>query len=183
VEVHGFSVEPETPTAADRATDLGRWYEERFHVIPRLTVAVADLDAVLAELTDAGIGYEPIEVEGDPDDDDVEPRGVRITGPAGATADLVQPVPPGYHDRRIGGFSDSVAGLDGPPTDELADAVLAAVADAWTRIDGLFEGVAHNKVLATMLLMSQRSRDSAVDSPLHWQQSAASSLLSGFVVR
>jgi hypothetical protein len=183
VEVHGYSVEPETPTEADRATELGRWYEERFGTIPRLTVTVPDLDAVLAELAQGGIASEPIEVDGDPDEDDVEPRGVRITGPAGATADLVQPVPPGYYDRRIGGFIDSAAGLDGPPTDELADAVLAVLADAWTRLDGLLEGVAHNKVLATMLLVSQRSREGGIDTPLHWQQSAASSLLSGFVGR
>jgi hypothetical protein len=109
---------------------------------------------------------------------------VRITGPAGATVDVVQPVPPGFYEDRIGGFIDSAADLDGPPTDQLADAVLDVVANAWSAIEGLLEGVAHNKVLATMLLMGQRSRaDEPIDSPLYWQQSAASTLLSGFVGR
>ena len=146
---------------------------------------MADLDPVLTELADAGVAFERIEVDGDPDeqDEDVEPRGVRVTGPAGATVDVVQPVPPGYYDRRIGGFIDSTVGLDGPPTDEVADAVLAVLAEAWDRIEGLLDGVAHNKVLATMLLVGQRSRAGDFDSPLRWQQSAASSLLSGFVGR
>ena len=181
MEVHGFEVEPQTATDADRATELGRWYAERFGVIPRLTVIVPELDAAIAELTAAGVSTEPIDVDGD--DEDVEARGVRMTGPGGATVDVVQPVPPGYYDERIGGFIDSAAGLDGPPTDELADAVLDVVAGAWAAIDALLEGVAHNKVLATMLLMGQRSRGSEVDSPTHWQQAAASSLLSGFVGR
>ena len=116
--------------------------------------------------------------------EDEDARAVRIIGPAGAVVDVVQPAPAGAYEERIGGFIASAADLDGPPTDELGAAVLAVVADAWQAIDRLLDGVAHNKVLATMLLVSQRSRETgAADSPAYWQQSAASTLLSGFVGR
>jgi hypothetical protein len=96
---------------------------------------------------------------------------------------VIQPAPAGAYEARIGGFIDSASDLAGPPTDELADRAIAVVADAWAAIDRLLEGVAHNKVLATMLLVSQRSREGGTDSPVFWQRSAASTLLSGFVGR
>jgi hypothetical protein len=185
VKILGFDVEPQTASAEDLATDLGRWYVDRFGVVPRLTVTVEDLDAAVAELVAAGVATTPIDVEvPEGEDEDVEPRGVRIVGPGGAIVDVVQPVPVGYYEDRIGGFIATATDLDGPPTQELPDRAVAIVAEAWDAIDRLLVGVAHNKVLATMLLVGQQQRaGDAIDSPGHWQRSAASSLLSGFVGR
>ena len=146
---------------------------------------VPDLDAATAELAAAGVACEPIDVDGIEGEEGVEARGVRITGPAGATLDVVQPAPPGFYEQRIGGFIDSAAGLEGPPTEDLARAIVAVMADAWAAIDRLFAGVAHNKVLATHLLLGQQAREHAppADSPDYWQRSAASTLPSGFVTR
>jgi hypothetical protein len=141
-------------------------------VVPRLIASVTDLDR-------AGVAATAIDLSAE----DEDARGVRITAPGGVTVDVIQPAPAGSYESRIGGFIAAAADLAGPPTDELGDAVIAVVAEAWASIDRLLDGVAHNKVLATMLLVSQRSRGGGTDSPAFWQRSAASTLLSGFVGR
>ncbi len=45
------------------------------------------------------------------------------------------------------------------------------------------EGKPHNKVLATQLLLGQRARGLQMGDPEQWPLSAATSLLSGIVVR
>jgi hypothetical protein len=171
-------VEARVPEADDLTTDVGRWYAERFGVVPRVTAFVSDLDAAVTELAVDGTGSTTLDL------DDEDARGVRLRGPSGVAVDVVQLAPAGTQEERIGGFIASAADLDGPPTEELADRTEAILAEAWDAIDRLLDGVAHNKVLATMLLVGQRARsDVATDSPEHWQRSAASSLLSGFVGR
>ena len=153
MELLGFEVEAQTPTEEDRATEVGRWLVDLFGVVPRLTAYVD------------------------------EAATARVTGPGGLTIDLVQPEPPELAERQITDFITSAADLAGPPTDELADEVLAIVAAAYDEIDRRLDGVAHNKVLATHLLLSQRSRQDPPDDPRFWQRSAASTLLSSFVGR
>jgi hypothetical protein len=47
----------------------------------------------------------------------------------------------------------------------------------------IMEGKAHNKVLATQLLLSQRARGLQPEDPEQWRLYAAARLLSGMVVR
>lgn len=179
MELLGFEVEAQAPDAADLAHDAGRWFADVFGVVPRLAAMVGDLDAAVAELAGKGIAADPTVVT---DDDEGLARAARLTGP-GVTIDLVQPVPPGHYEHRVSEFIDSAADLVGPPTDDLAAAVLAILADASAAIDARLDGVADNKVLAAQLLLSQQSRGDAPDSPVYWQRSAASTLLSWFVGR
>ena len=181
MDLFGFEVEAQPPAAADLEGEAGRWFAEALGVVPRLSVMVGDLDAAVEELANRGVAAEPITVG--EDDDEALARGVRLRGPAGITIVVIQPAPAGHYEARITGFIDSAADLEGPPTDELADAVVAIVADAWRAIDTRLHGVAHNKVLATHLLLSQQSRADAPDSPSYWQRSAASTLLSSFIGR
>ena len=51
------------------------------------------------------------------------------------------------------------------------------------RLLGLGDGMAHNKVLATQLLLGQRARELQHYDPEQWHLRAASTLLSGIVVR
>ena len=177
MDVLGFEVEAQTPAADDLALEAGRWFADLFGVVPRLTAYVTDLDAVVAGLAAQGAEARPL----DGGDDAV--RAARVTGPGGIAIDVVQPAPSGDHERAITEFIDSAAGLAGPPTDALADDVSRIVAAAWEAIDARLEGVAHNKVLATQLLLGQRARTDTPDSSAFWQRSAASTLLSGFVGR
>ena len=179
MDLFGFEVEAQTATAEDLATDAGRWYVDLFGVVPRLATYVEDLEAATTELAAKGIEIAPVE----PDDEEELARRVRVSGPAGLTVDVIQPTPAGHHESRITEFIDSAADLDGPPTDEVADAVEAIVADAWRAIEARLDGIAHNKVLATQLLVGQRSRSAAPDDPDYWRRSAASTLLSWFVGR
>ena len=50
-------------------------------------------------------------------------------------------------------------------------------------VEALMEGEAHNKVLATQLLLRQRARALGMDDPEQWPLHAASTLLSGLVIR
>ena len=184
MDLLGFEVEAQTPSADDLATDAGRWFADVFGVIPRLATYVEDLDAAVAELTAKGLATEPTATGDHDHDDDVAPaRAVRLVGPAGLTVDVVQPTPASHHERQITEFIATAADLAGPPTDEVAAAVEAIVAEAWQAIEARLDGVAHNKVLATHLLLGQRSRSDQPDSPAYWQRSAASTLLSWFVGR
>lgn len=175
MEIHGFEVEARSPASGGEATEFGRWCVATFGVVPALAVLVASMDEALASVP-----------------------GLRETAPAGGGAvrraetdaggvvlTFVEPEPPGTSEARIGEFIDAAAALEGASTDELAARVEAIVADAWDAIDETLAGVAHNKVLATMLLVGQRARAEGVptDSPTYWQRSAASTLLSGFVGR
>jgi hypothetical protein len=153
MELLGFEVEAQAVTAEDTATEAGRWFAATFGVIPRLAAYVADRDAE------------------------------RLVGPAGLTVDLIRPPSAEENESHISEFIDSAADLDGPPTDELADAVVAIVKAAYDAIDERLAGVAHNKVLAAFLLVGQRSRATPPDEPEYWQRSAASTLLSSFVGR
>lgn len=155
MELIGFEVEAQAATAEDRATEAGRWFVEQFGVVPRLTAYVTDL----------------------PRDTD------RITGPAGMAVDLVRPEPVEHHERQISEFIDSAADLAGPATEQLADDVLAIVAASSEAIGRLLDGVAHDKVLATHLLLSQQSRRDSPADAVYWQRSAASTLLSPFIGR
>jgi hypothetical protein len=177
MELFGFEVEVGAPTDADRATDAGRWFLDAFGVVPRLTALVGDLDAAVAELVARRIDAVPFETGEDAS------SAVRVAGPAGLAVDVVQPAPAGHYEEAIGSFISSAADLAGPPTDDLADAVNDIVAAAWREIERRLDGVAHNKVLATHLLLSQRSRGIDPRDEAYWQASAASTLLSGFVGR
>jgi hypothetical protein len=181
MDLSGFEVEAQLPSAADLATDAGRWFADVFGVVPRLATYVEDLDAALTELAAKGVGVAPVEAPAD--DDAGEVRAVRLQGPAGLTIDVVQPVPAGHHESRITELIESATDLEGPPTEDVADAIEQIVADAWEAIGARLEGVANNKVLATQLLVGQRSRAAAPDEPLFWQRSAASSLRSWYVGR
>lgn len=177
MEIHGFEVEAR---AADGSTEFGAWCGARFGgVEPVVSVLVASMDASLAALA-------PDVREVEREEDGEHGRLARLAGvPAGVAVELVEPAPPGSYEASIDEFVAGAADLEGPATDELADGVLAVLAESWSRVDALFEGVAHNKVLAVMLLLSQQARagDVTPDSPTYWQRSAASTLASGFVTR
>lgn len=174
MDVVGFEVEARSPAEGGEPTELGRWCAEHFGVVPALAVVVPSMDDALAALpglrergSDGGQGRVAEVVAG------------------GVVLEVVEPEPPGTSEARIGEFIASAAELEGGSMEALADAVEAVVAEAWQRIDEVLAGVAHNKVLATMLLVGQRSRstDATADDPAYWQRSAASTLLSGFVGR
>jgi hypothetical protein len=57
------------------------------------------------------------------------------------------------------------------------------VREAWADLEGIMEDKAHNKVLATQLLLSQQARGMQPDESEQWRLFAASTLLSGMVVR
>jgi phosphinothricin acetyltransferase len=90
---------------------------------------------------------------------------------------------PDETEQRITQFVTSADELPGPPVQELAEQVAALVREAWTGLEGIMEDKAHNKVLATQLLLSQQARGMQPDEPEQWRLFAASTLLSGMVVR
>ena len=86
-------------------------------------------------------------------------------------------------ERRITQFITSADGLPGPPVEDLAEQVAALMRVAWTDLEEITAGKPHNKVLATQLLLGQRARALQPDNPEQWRLYAATSLLSGMVVR
>ena len=86
-------------------------------------------------------------------------------------------------ERRITQFVTSADELSGPPVEELADQVAALMRTALRDLETLMEGKPHNKVLATQLLLGQRARGRQPHDPEQWHLYAASTLLSGIVVR
>jgi hypothetical protein len=86
-------------------------------------------------------------------------------------------------ERRITQFVISAEELSGPPVEELADQVAALMRKALRDLEAIMEGKPHNKVLATQLLLGQRARRLQMDDPEQWPLHAASSLLSGLVIR
>jgi hypothetical protein len=180
MDILGFEVEPRTEGGTS-AHD--RWYAERFGMVPALGVLVADLDAAVAELRAQGTEVGEVQERSE---DEGGGRWAVAVGPAGQPVDVIQAATAADHEGRITAFIDTAAPLDGPPTEELAAAVAEVVAGAWDRIEALLDGVAHNKVLATHLLVGQQARaldPMDPDSPAYWQRSAAGTLLSGFVGR
>ena len=86
-------------------------------------------------------------------------------------------------ERRITQFVRSADELSGPPVEELAERVTALMRAALRDLEKLMEGKPHNKVLATQLLLGQRARGLQMGDPEQWHLYAASTLLSGIVIR
>jgi hypothetical protein len=86
-------------------------------------------------------------------------------------------------ERRITQFVTSADELPGPPVEELAERVTAVMQAALRDLETIMDGMAHNKVLATQLLLGQRARGRQPHDPEQWHLYAASTLLSGIVVR
>ena len=86
-------------------------------------------------------------------------------------------------ERRITQFVRSADELSGPPVEELAEQVSALMRAALRDLEKLMEEKPHNKVLATQLLLGQRARQLQPDDPEQWHLYAASTLLSGIVIR
>ena len=86
-------------------------------------------------------------------------------------------------ERRIMQFVTSADELPGPPVEELAERVTALMRAASRDLETIMDGMAHNKVLATQLLLGQRARGRQPHDPKQWHLYAASTLLSGIVVR
>ncbi len=86
-------------------------------------------------------------------------------------------------ERRITQFITSADELPGPPVEELAEQVAELMRAAWSDLEGIMDGKPHNKELATQLLLGQRARTLQPDDPEQWRLFAASTLLSGMVVR
>ena len=86
-------------------------------------------------------------------------------------------------EQRITQFITTAEELPGPPVEELAEQVAALMGAALRDLEKLMEGKPHNKVLATQLLLAQRARGLHQHDPAQWPLHAASSLLSGLVIR
>ena len=86
-------------------------------------------------------------------------------------------------ERRITQFVTSADELSGPPVEELAERVTAVMRAALRDLETIMDGMSHNKVLATQLLLGQRARGLQQHDPEQWHLYAASTLLSGIVVR
>jgi hypothetical protein len=86
-------------------------------------------------------------------------------------------------ERRITQFVTTAEELPGPPVEELADRVAALMRATLRDLEMIMDGKPHNKVLATDLLLGQRARGLQQHDPERWQLYAATTLLSGIVVR
>jgi hypothetical protein len=86
-------------------------------------------------------------------------------------------------ERRITQFVTSAEELPGPPVAELAEQVGALKRAASRDLEAIMDGKPHNKVLATQLLLGQRARGLQTDDPEQWRLYAASTLVSGIVIR
>jgi L-amino acid N-acyltransferase YncA len=86
-------------------------------------------------------------------------------------------------ERRITQFITSADELPGPPVADLAEQVTSLMRAASRDLGAIMGTKAHNKVLATQLLLSQRARGLQPDDPEQWRLYSAATLLSGMVVR
>ena len=86
-------------------------------------------------------------------------------------------------EQRITQFIRSAEKLPGPSVEELAERVTALMQAASRDLETIMEGKPHNKVLATQLLLGQRARGLQPDNPEQWHLFAASTLLSGIIIR
>jgi hypothetical protein len=97
--------------------------------------------------------------------------------------DEEEEVGPEEAERRITQFVRSADELSGPPVEELANRVAALMRTASHDLEMIMTEAPHNKVLATQLLLGQRARGLQQPDPGQWPLHAASSLLSGLVIR
>ena len=143
---------------------------ERWAHFPR----VAELDGVERDLVVLGLRLEekPPGHEGEPYDEMKSDESLEE-----------DELDPEEAERRITQFVKSAGGLPGPPVEELAEQVAALMREACADLEAIMDGKAHNKVLATQLLLSQRARGLEPDDPEQWRLHAAATLLSGMVVR
>jgi hypothetical protein len=86
-------------------------------------------------------------------------------------------------ERRITQFVTSAEKLPGPPVEELAEQVALLMRSALRDLETIMDGKPHDKVLATQLLLGQRARGLQMGDPEQWHLYAASTLMSGIVVR
>lgn len=86
-------------------------------------------------------------------------------------------------ERRITQFVTTADELPGPPVEELAGRVAALMRAALRDLEKIMDGKPHNKVLATDLLLGHRARGLQQHDPERWQLYAATTLLSGIIVR
>ena len=86
-------------------------------------------------------------------------------------------------ERRITQFVTFAEELPCPPVEELAEQVSMLMRAALRDLETIMDGKPHNKVLATQLLLGQRARGLQQHDPEQWPLHAASSLLSGLVIR
>jgi hypothetical protein len=86
-------------------------------------------------------------------------------------------------ERRITQFVTSADELPGPTVEELAGQVAELMRTAWFDVERITDGKPHNKVLAAQLLLGQRARALQPDDPEQWRLHAATTLLSGMVIR
>jgi hypothetical protein len=86
-------------------------------------------------------------------------------------------------ERRIAEFITSAEELPGPPVEELADSVAELMLATWSDVERIMSGKPHNKLLAAQLLLGQRARGLQPENPEQWRLHAATSLLSGMVIR
>jgi hypothetical protein len=86
-------------------------------------------------------------------------------------------------ERRITEFITSAEELPGPPVEELADSVAELMRATWRDVETIVSGKPHNKLLAAQLLLGQRARGLQPENPEQWRLHAATSLLSGMVIR
>ena len=83
--------------------------------------------------------------------------------------------------RQITEFVTTSDELSGPPVAELAERVARLMRTTADGIGEIMEGVPHNKLLATQLLLGQHARSMQSDDPEQWRLYAATTLLSGMV--
>ncbi len=86
-------------------------------------------------------------------------------------------------ERRITEFITSAEELPGPPVEELADSVAELMRATWSDLETIMSGKPHNKLFATQLFLGQRARGLQPENPEQWRLHAATSLLSGMVIR
>lgn len=84
-------------------------------------------------------------------------------------------------ERHVAEFIAKADELEGPATEELAGQVLAILRDTWARVARVLGNQANNKVIATMLWLSRRSRETPPTDPEYWRLSAASTLASAMI--
>jgi hypothetical protein len=86
-------------------------------------------------------------------------------------------------EHRITEFITSAGELPGHSVTELAEDVAKLMLAAWRDAETIMSGNPHNKILAAQLLLSQRALSLQADDPERWRLQAASTLLSGMVIR
>jgi catechol 2,3-dioxygenase-like lactoylglutathione lyase family enzyme len=159
--------------AADPAA-ARRWYAETLGLQPDEDGELAVGDVAVTFGPSPGLRFVAV---GLPD------GSVAMSDPHGTVLELGEP---DYEEARRNEqhIRDFVAGaedLAGPPVEELTAATAAVLRRAGDELAQLMTGVAHNKVLATQLALSQQAREAPAAQP-DWSLHAASTLLSALVI-